>query len=604
MNIHLKYLIENARIKLIDILDEEQLRSPKGGITIKGKFFPGGQFIPKEGGYAKEFKKMKDGEKPDVTINKKSKDKSTVTNIISRVNNIRNKLMERTEQENKHSVVTNLSKKMKVEYDKVNELVHNWAVTSADHYPDSLGLQYIAKDIFGVGKTSHFQSDKIIRNKVMENFVKTVYDETQNWFKEQGYKPDDEIILFRGVDYKIKSGKYALQPLSSFSLEIRTAKDFTGNEGTVFGTKIPVKNIFSIPLTGIGCTKETEAVVIGHDIDAHVIKKVVVKNPKDFNKINMFDSVNINTNIKSLKGCPDKIYGDFECSENDNIKSLEGISEYIGGDLICTNNKNLKVLNSNIKEVGGKFGCVNNKNLTSLKGMPEIIMGHFICNHNENLTSLEGCPEEIGGYFDCSALDKLKSLKGGPKKINGSFYCSSNKNLENLEGAPNEVNDGFYCTDNYRLKSLKGAPQKVKLIFSCQNNANLLSLEGAPKKVEGSFVCRWNPKIKTLKGSPVEVEEDFECSNNDRLESLDGCPKKVGNDFICNNNNSLKSLVGAPEVINGYFDCSENKNLKSLKGCPKVVNGDFYCDDIFTEKEIRKICKVKGDIIRRKTKRR
>jgi DNA topoisomerase I len=38
---------------------DEHLRAPKGGITLKGKEFRGGEFIPSEGGYQEEFKKKK-----------------------------------------------------------------------------------------------------------------------------------------------------------------------------------------------------------------------------------------------------------------------------------------------------------------------------------------------------------------------------------------------------------------------------------------------------------------------------------------------------------------------------------------------------------------
>lgn len=41
---------------------DESLRAPKGGIALKGKEFVGGQFIPSEGGYQEEYKKIKSGE--------------------------------------------------------------------------------------------------------------------------------------------------------------------------------------------------------------------------------------------------------------------------------------------------------------------------------------------------------------------------------------------------------------------------------------------------------------------------------------------------------------------------------------------------------------
>jgi hypothetical protein len=38
-------------------------------------------------------------------------------------------------------------------------------------------------------------------------------------------------------------------------------------------------------------------------------------------------------------------------------------------------------------------------------------------------------------------------------------------------------------------------------------------------------------------------------------------------------------------------------DLISLKGIPKEIDGNFYCYDLkFTEKEIRAVCNIKGDI--------
>jgi uncharacterized protein len=45
--------------------DAERLRAPKGGVSIKGKEFQGGEFIPTEGGYAEEYKKTLAGKKKE-----------------------------------------------------------------------------------------------------------------------------------------------------------------------------------------------------------------------------------------------------------------------------------------------------------------------------------------------------------------------------------------------------------------------------------------------------------------------------------------------------------------------------------------------------------
>lgn len=51
---------------------DEQLRAPKGGVTVKGKEFTGGEFIPSAGGYASEYKKMqKEGSSKEAPAIKK-----------------------------------------------------------------------------------------------------------------------------------------------------------------------------------------------------------------------------------------------------------------------------------------------------------------------------------------------------------------------------------------------------------------------------------------------------------------------------------------------------------------------------------------------------
>ena len=72
---------------------------------------------------------------------------------------------------------------------------------------------------------------------------------------------------------------------------------------------------------------------------------------------------------------------------------------------------------------------------------------------------------------------------------------------------------------------------------------------------------------------------------------------KIGGDFYCSYN-KLTSLVGAPTSVGGDFYCSKN-NLDSLVGAPTSVGGDFFCRNSsvkFTEKQVRAVCDVKGNI--------
>jgi hypothetical protein len=64
-----------------------------------------------------------------------------------------------------------------------------------------------------------------------------------------------------------------------------------------------------------------------------------------------------------------------------------------------------------------------------------------------------------------------------------------------------------------------------------------------------------------------------------------------------------RNLIRLPDYIKFgkvsiNFTCHYN-NLISLEGCPIEVNGDFWCmhnKKQFTKEDVRKVCKVKGEI--------
>ena len=93
--------------------------------------------------------------------------------------------------------------------------------------------------------------------------------------------------------------------------------------------------------------------------------------------------------------------------------------------------------------------------------------------------------------------------------------------------------------------------------------------------IKGNFNCS-NNELTSLKGSPEKVKGYFHCSFNN-LTTLEGAPKKVGDDFYCRYNH-LTSLEGAPKVVRGIFVCKHNKTQ-------------------FTEGDVKKVCKVKREII-------
>lgn len=152
--------------------------------------------------------------------------------------------------------------------------------------------------------------------------------------------------------------------------------------------------------------------------------------------------------LSSLKGCPEKVRGNFNINFN-GLSSLEYCPKEVGGYFSCSNNKLISLLYCPV-EVGGSFECNNNK-LISLEYCPKRVGASFFCSGNK-LTSLEHSPNLIKGTFSCSD-NKLTSLKGCPERIEGDFYCNDNK-LNSFEYYP--IAEGEqYIYDN-PIKTLKG----------------------------------------------------------------------------------------------------------------------------------------------------
>ncbi len=106
-----------------------------------------------------------------------------------------------------------------------------------------------------------------------DDFVQTNYEGTQEYFKEQGYSPDDEILLYRGFSsdqqYFEGDAEYIGNTLESWSLSPTKAAVFGD---VVIAVKVPISGIFSTPLTGIGCLGESELVIKGGVMPVYVVK--------------------------------------------------------------------------------------------------------------------------------------------------------------------------------------------------------------------------------------------------------------------------------------------------------------------------------------------
>ena len=97
-------------------------------------------------------------------------------------------------------------------------------------------------------------------------------------------------------------------------------------------------------------------------------------------------------------------------------------------------------------------------------------------------------------------------------------------------------------------------------------------------------------------------EIDVDGYVNLRYQKFKELPYKFGTVigyFDVSHNPNLISLKNCPNEVIEYFACNFCIKLNSLEGCPKEVGDDFSCfecKDLFTEKEVKSLCKVKKDI--------
>jgi hypothetical protein len=171
-------------------------------------------------------------------------------------------------------------------------LVSNWAGTSGDGDNIAVALQLSARDVFGMkdsdiskqalsalqahgsendlmvaaGKelthSSTVPSADVVRAGLKE-FVAGMYRNTQSFLASKGIT---EVYVARGMNVgkaEASISKVALQPMSSFTTYLGTAKIF-GYDGSVFITRVPASQVVGSYLSGFGCTHEHELIVLAH----------------------------------------------------------------------------------------------------------------------------------------------------------------------------------------------------------------------------------------------------------------------------------------------------------------------------------------------------
>jgi len=177
--------------------------------------------------------------------------------------------------------------------------------------------------------------------------------------------------------------------------------------------------------------------------------------------------------------------------------------------------------------------------------------------------------------------------------------------------------DGYVQINNLYLKEIPEILNGVHIKGDFDVSFNILkSLNNSPVKVDGAFKCRYNKNLKSLVGGPKEVKSLI--ANNCSLRDLNGIPnfsapiyKYINTGNIDLSSNQLTSLVGLPTKVFGKLSIYNNPGLKTF---PEEVSGNVFLGNtplgsiLFptnggqTSKahalydEIRKICKIHGDI--------
>jgi hypothetical protein len=222
-------------------------------------------------------------------------------------------------------------------------------------------------------------------------------------------------------------------------------------------------------------------------------------------------------------------------------------------------------------------GAVNLSNLY-LKEIPEILNG-----------------VHVKGDFDVS-LNILRSLNNSPVKVDGAFKCMYNKNLKSLVGGPKEVKS--LNANNCSLRDLSGIPNFSTPLINTGNidlsSNQLTSLVGLPTKVFGKLSIYNNPGLKTLNGCSEHIKGDFEALWLSITNCIGG-PKYVGGDLYLHDT-EINSLEGFPKEVTGNVYLG-NTPLGSIL-FPQNDGGTSKAHALYDE--IRKICKIQGDIYKTK----
>jgi hypothetical protein len=187
----------------------------------------------------------------------------------------------------------------------ISSLVGHWALTSNDGDEFSLAIQDTVAELFGLKKSLSWEKTNSLEGEVQETrdyqrtssvfspatqkaleaYVMAQYNATQQYLDAKGIK---SLTVYRGMKFSDRdemsqagftdlkedsstedSTIVRQRPLSSWSLSSDEAASFAGYDngrgndtGVLIKTRVSATEIFSLPITGVGCLAEHEVVLL------------------------------------------------------------------------------------------------------------------------------------------------------------------------------------------------------------------------------------------------------------------------------------------------------------------------------------------------------
>lgn len=263
--------------------------------------------------------------------------------------------------------------------DSIERHINAWSVSSGDTQMTPIIRQLAIRDEFGISDadTSHFELSKNsddkskFRNLVISQatshyksnadafrlITRAEYNATQEYLKHRGIS---ELTVFRGMNGDrvpaikgTQNGQSRIvnvgtQPATSYTLSPEIANNFAKSRKTpaTLMTKLPASKVFSIPLSGSGCSDEFEIIALGGKTNAIVRNGIITNIPqKRDNKspeklVIIANAGRIDRKARQqgalsmIKGLPPNDYKNYLSGAKRVKETFTGIDFYIDRDLI------------------------------------------------------------------------------------------------------------------------------------------------------------------------------------------------------------------------------------------------------------------------------